>query len=187
MKTLVIIFLFLILLVVIINSEFTLNDKIFINKAKQIVNNFSNTVKSINNNDMTITEKNGIINFLKNKLKYDDIMIPKIMNYEKNNNDIIFKNIKIIGINYENDNEKKNSHNIDLIFTINTNNMFLSQHYLFSNNGTFTINYLDESNDLDMIPNIIHLTTEEKPNNDIDSDSELNTTEFKDIIIPSLL
>jgi hypothetical protein len=183
MKTLLIIFLLLILLVVIINSEFTLNDKQFIDKAKQLVNNFSNTLKPINKNDMTITEKNGIINFLKNKLKYDDIMIPKIMNYEKNDNDIIFKNIKIIGINYENNNEKKNSHNINLIFTINTNNMFLSQHYLYGNNGTFIIKHLD-NNELDLVPEIIHITTE---NNDIETDSDVDTTDIKDVIIPSLL
>ena len=65
--------------------------------------------------------------------------------------------------------------------------MFLSQHYLYGDNGTFTINNLDENKELNMIPDILHITTEENFNQNIESDSELNTTESKDIIIPSLL
>ena len=38
-----------------------------------------------------------------------------------------------------------------------------------------------------MIPDILHITTEENFNQNIELDSELNTTESKDIIIPSLL
>lgn len=178
MKTLIVIFLFLILLVLVITKvEFTENDKKIIDKTKKIINSFTNTNKA----DTNIQEKNGIIQFLKTKFNYDDIMVPKNMVYDQKDNMIIFKNIKIIGINYQNEIERKNSHNIDLIFTKNNDNMFLSQHYLYGHNGTFTMKNLDNNNELDIIPDIIHLTT------DVESDSELNTTESKDIIIPSLL
>jgi hypothetical protein len=189
MKILLVIFLFLILLVLIINSEFTDNDKKIINKTKKIISNFSNNLNTNNNKEISIAEKNGIITFLKNKLNYDEIMIPKNLIYEKINNNLIFKNIKIIGINYENTLDKKTSHNIDLIFTINKDKMFLSQHYLYGNNGTFTLKILDKNinSNLVMIPDIIHLTSEDNLNNQIESDTELNTTESKDVIIPSLL
>jgi len=187
MKILFIIFLFLILLVLVINSEFTNNDKKIINKVKGVINHFSNTIKSNDNKHITVAEKNGIITFLKSKLNYDDVLIPKDLTYEEYDNKLFFKNIKIIGIDYKNNIERKNSHNIDLIFTKNNDNMFLSQHYLYGDNGTFTINNLDENKELNMIPDILHITTEENFNQNIESDSELNTTESKDIIIPSLL
>ena len=187
MKILLVIFLFLIFLVLVINSDFTNNDKKIIDKAKGVISNFSNTFTPIDTKQISVAEKNGIITFLKSKLNYDDVMIPKDLSYEEDNNKLIFKNIKIIGIDYKNNIERKNSHNIDLIFTKNNDNMFLSQHYLYGANGTFTINNLDENKELNMIPDILHITTEENLNKDIESDSELNTTESKDIIIPSLL
>ena len=187
MKILLVIFLFLIFLVLVINSDFTNNDKKIIDKARGVISNFSNTFTPIDTKQISIAEKNGIITFLKSKLNYDDIMIPRDLIYEENNNNnLIFKNIKIIGIDYKN-NIEKNSHNIDLIFTKNNDNMFLSQHYLYGFNGTFTINNLDENKELNMIPDILHITTEENLNKNVESDSELNTTESKDIIIPSLL
>lgn len=183
MKTLIIIFLFLILIVLVVNNvNLTENDKKLINKTKSLISSFKNNM--IDNTKINKLENNGIINFLKTKFNYDEIMIPKNMVYQKENDKMIFKNIKIIGINYQNNISKKYSHNIDLIFTPNEDKLFLSQHYLNGQNGTFTIKNLNEYyDDLDMIPDILYITEEQN----IESDSELNTTESKDIVIPSLL
>lgn len=175
-----IIFVGLILLLIYLNDS----NKNIIEYIKNNNNIFNSSGKiniiSLKNKDVL-----SITNFLKNKLSYEQILIPKNVSYyseseQDGNNKFIFNKLSIIGIN--NDIEENNT--IDLEFIPMTSDTFISDQYLFGVNGNFVLkniliknkstnnNYHNIESVINNIPDIIHLTTDS-----IEDDSPINTTE----------
>ena len=188
MLKLLIIFAGLILLLIYLNDS----DKNIIEYIKNSNNLFNSSGKiniiSLENKDVL-----SITNFLKNKLSYEQILIPKNVSYhsqsEYNENDkFIFNKLSIIGIN----NNIEENNTIDLEFISMNNDTFISDQYLFGVNGNFVLkkiliknkltnnhhnhNNNNNNNNLESvindIPDIIYLTTDS-----IEADTPINTTE----------
>ena len=151
-------------------------------KLDNVVYNIQNKKDELKKTQLNYQDSLNILNFLKMKYKYDSILIPKTLSYEKENNSIIFKNIEILGIN-DNNSESKTSHIITLKFIPTDSDTFISEYNLFGINGNFYLNQENTVEDnmdvnesvFEIIPDIIRLSS----NNDeeIEIDSIVNTTE----------
>ena len=150
-------------------------------------NNIFNISGKINIISLKNKDVLSITNFLKNKLSYEQILIPKNVSYysesEKDGfNKFIFNKLSIIGIN----NGVEENNTIDLEFIPMTSDTFISDQYLFGVNGNFVLKNIliknkptnNNNNNhniepvINDIPDIIHLTTDS-----IEDDTPLNTTE----------
>ena len=151
-------------------------------KLDNVVYNIQNKKDELKKTQLNYQDSLNILNFLKMKYKYDSILIPKTLSYEKEHNSIIFKNIEILGIN-DNNSESKTSHIITLKFIPTDSDTFISEYNLFGINGNFYLNQENTVEDnmdvnesvFEIIPDIIRLSS----NNDeeIEIDSIVNTTE----------
>mgnify|MGYP001479504924 CR=1 FL=1 len=202
------------LMIVLIISIFYVSHKNFKNKTNIFFEDFKNAIVKIfekNNNFRIIKLKyidtQNILKFLKNKFKYDNILIPKDVTYKiEDKNKFIFENIEIVGINYKNNQRIITKKNISFKFTPINNNTFISNQDLFGINGHFHLikkNKDKEKNDLlniaETIPqNISENIPENNPKNIPQNilqndysvkDSEMNSVDTENIlnIVPDII
>ena len=201
-------------MIVLIISIFYVSHKNFKNKTNIFFEDFKNAIVKIfekNNNFRIIKLKyidtQNILKFLKNKFKYDNILIPKDVTYKiEDKNKFIFENIEIVGINYKNNQRIITKKNISFKFTPINNNTFISNQDLFGINGHFHLikkNKDKEKNDLlniaETIPqNISENIPENNPKNIPQNilqndysvkDSEMNSVDTENIlnIVPDII
>ena len=161
--------------------------------------NISNVFKNKENFKiikLNYIDTQNILRFLQNKFNYDNILVPKDIEYKlEENNIFIFDDIKIIGSKFNEGKEIINEHIISFKFIPNNNDTFISNQDLFGINGNFKITKInqnnvnivknktkkvienikneDTENIFNNVPDIIHLTSE----SEIEIDSIQETTE----------
>ena len=136
-------------------------------------------IKKLHKND-TVT----IINFLKSRIPFENILIPKNVSYIEYENKYVFKKIKIKCFNNEDEHEMI----VDFEFIPTINDTFISDQYLFGKNGMFILQNNKKINEIqdnkltdtniesvfNDIPEIIHLS---ENSDELDSESPTNTTD----------
>lgn len=164
--------------------------------------NISNVFKNKENFKiikLNYIDTQNILRFLQTKFNYDNILVPKDIEYKlEEKNIFIFDDIKIIGKKFNEGKEIINEHIISFKFTPNNNDTFISNQDLFGINGNFKITKINENNlnnvnivknktkkvieniknedtenIFNNVPDIIHLTSE----SEIEIDSIQETTE----------
>tara|TARA_Y100000389_G_C17431036_1_gene502641 strand:- start:1116 stop:1739 length:624 start_codon:yes stop_codon:yes gene_type:complete len=176
-------------------EKFNLHFDIF---KKNISNVFKNKEK-FKIIKLNYIDTQNILRFLQTKFNYDNILVPKDIEYKlEENNIFIFDDIKIIGKKFNYGKEIINDHIISFKFTPNNNDTFISNQDLFGINGNFKITKINENNlnnvnivqnktkkiienvknedtenIFNNVPDIIHLTSE----SEIEIDSIQETTE----------
>jgi hypothetical protein len=108
-----------------------------------LYNNIKNIKNKIifimNKKDLAYKDIQNILNFLENKLKLENILIPNNITYVKNDDTFIFNNIKIVEVSNESNKQVFTSHIISFKFLPIDNNIFTSNQELFGLSGRFDL------------------------------------------------
>lgn len=181
----------IILLIVISLIIYVLSINNNIDKLKNKIKELFKVAKSNKINYLNEIDNKNLLIFIKNYFKtFDNIIIPDKIFYNKINNEFIMDNIKIICYKYNNNKFLESIYNITIKFIPFEKEHYISNQTLFNLHGNYiiinntpdnidifqqkiSINNTDLINTetLDMIPDVIHL-----------SESEINTPDTEMLI-----
>lgn len=177
----------LLVITIIIIYLFSIDNNI--DKFKNKLNATFNTIKSNQINYLNEFDLSLLLHFLKlHYTQYNNIMIPRRVFYllDKKNNVYILQNIQIIGFKLHNDVFIETNHTVTIKFIPIKNELFVGRYTLFGKNGNYyiedDISQINKSDIkprkkttmssqqtdakelttdvLDMIPDIIHLSSD---------------------------
>lgn len=162
----------------------------FKNKVKELFT----AVKSTKINYLNEHDNLNLLNYIKHQLKsHDNITIPTKVYYNKTPNGYEMKDISIVCYKFINNEFKEYPYSVNILFVPFMKDNYISNQSLFGLHGNYTIDIISNqgssldsvpvskptqeyvSNDeLDMIPDVIHLSEED--------DSSVDTTDTEALI-----